>query len=314
MSEKVAQSCFETALSFPEQQHLMSEIPNPSFFNAKGAHPQQIVYDKMLQQDSIDIIHACVGQNLFRESKNPLLKVAIPFGQASIYASWQTGTGHQRQQHVRAGHISIMPAGIPYETNWRCKAEILILCLQPQLMATLAEELVVGDRLEIVEHWTAHDVLIQQLGLELRTELQIGSPSSLYIDAVATVLATRLLRQYSTAKQLSIKPSERLSNVQLDQVAAYIDELLASELSLAALAQVANMNLYRFARAFKQTTGISPHQYVLKQRIERAKFLLANTNLTLQAISYQLGFSSQSHFTTTFRRSVGVTPKAFRGA
>ena len=125
----------------------MSEKLNPSFFEAKGAHPQQIVYDRMLQQESIKVIHACVGQNLFREPKNPSLKVAIPFGQASIHASWQTATGRQKQQHVRAGHISIMPAEMPYETNWQCRAEILILCLQPQLIATIAEEMVVGARL-----------------------------------------------------------------------------------------------------------------------------------------------------------------------
>lgn len=292
----------------------MPQKLNPSFFEAKGAHPKQIIYDRMLQLDSINVIHACIGQNLFRESKNPLLKVAIPFGQASIHASWQTATGFQKRQHVREGHISIMPASMPYETNWQCRAEILILCLQPQLMANIAEQLVISDRVEIIEHWTASDLLIQQLGLGLRTELQKGSPMPLYVDAFATILATHLLRQYSTAKQLSLKPAERLSNNQLAHVAAYIDENLESELSLAELALVLNMNLYRFVRAFKQTIGLSPHQYVLKQRIERAKFLLANTNLTLQDISYQLGFSSQSHFTTTFRRSVGVTPKVFRAA
>lgn len=289
-----------------------AEQLNPSFFAVKGAPPQQIVYDRMLQQDSINVIHACIGQNLFQESKNPLLKVAIPFGQASIQASWQTATGSQKRQHVKAGHISIMPAEMPYETHWQCRAEILILCLQPQLMTTLAEELVIGDRIEITEHWTANDLLIQQLGLELRTELQSGSPTPSYLDAFATVLATHLLRQHSTAKQRSLQSFEKLSKTQLDYVATYINENLESVLSLAELAQVANMSLYRFARAFKQSVGVSPHQYVMKQRVERAKFLLVNTNLALQDIGYQLGFSSQSHFTTAFRQSVGVTPKAFR--
>ena len=170
----------------------MSEKLKSSFFETKGAHPEQIVYDRMLQQNGINIIHACVGQNLFRESKNPLLKVAIPFGQASIQASWQTATGYQKRQHVKTGHISIMPAEMPYETNWQCSAEILILCLQPQLMTTIAEEVVVGDRLEIIEHWTANDLFIQQLGLQLRAELQAGSPSLLYVDAFATVLGMKI--------------------------------------------------------------------------------------------------------------------------
>lgn len=290
----------------------MPEQPKPSFFEAKGAHPKGIIYDKMLKQDSINIVHACVGMNLFRESKNPFLKIAIPFGQASIHASWQTATGRQKQQHIRTGHVSIMPAEMPYETNWQCGSEIIILCLKPQLLTTIAEEVVMGDRLEIVEQWTAHDALIRQLGSELRTELQRGSPSPLYVDACATVLATHLLRQYSTAQQHALKPADYLTLQQVGQITTYIEENLESELTLAELAQVANMNLYRFARAFKQTIGVPPHQYVLRQRIERSQLLLLNTNSSLQEISQQLGFSSQSHFTTAFRRHVGVTPKTFR--
>ena len=72
------------------------------------------------------------------------------------------------------------------------------------------------------------------------------------------------------------------------------------------------MSQYRFARAFKQSTGIPPHQYLLSQRIERAKKLLALTQLQIADISYHLGFASQSHFTATFRRFTKVTPKAYR--
>ena len=72
------------------------------------------------------------------------------------------------------------------------------------------------------------------------------------------------------------------------------------------------MSQYRFARAFKQSTGIPPHQYLLSQRIERAKKLLTLTQLQIADISYQLGFASQSHFAATFRRFTKVTPKVYR--
>lgn len=292
----------------------MSENRPSSFFAAKGAHLQHIVYDRMLQSESIDVVHACVGANVFQEPKNPVLKVAIPFGRASIQATWQSATGSQKQQQVQTGHVSIMPAQMPYETNWQCQAEILILCLQPKLMSSVAEEVVKGDRAEIVEHWTANDVFIQQLGFTMRAELQNGSPSHLYLDALSTVLATHLLRNYSTSQPLALDASEQLSSQVMTEVAEYIHENLALELSLAALAQVAGMNLYRFARAFKRAIGVSPHQYVLQQRIERAKVLLAHTDFAIHDISYQLGFSSQSHFTTAFRQAIGITPKAFREA
>lgn len=292
----------------------MPENHSSSFFAAKGAHLQQIVYDRLLQSESIGVVHACVGANVFQEPKNPVLKVAIPFGQASIQATWQSATGDQKQQQVRTGHVSIMPAQMPYETNWQCQAEMLILCLPSQLMSRVAEEVVRGDRVEIIEHWTANDPFLQQLGLTVRAELQSGSPSRLYLDALATVLATHLLRNYSTNQPVALKASKPLSSPAIAQVAEYIHENLALELSLTALAQIADMNLYHFARTFKRAMGASPHQYVLQQRLERAKWLLAHTDLTLHDISYQLGFSSQSHFTTVFRQAIGVTPKAFREA
>lgn len=291
----------------------MSESTPSSFFAVKGAQRQQIVYDRILQSKSASVIHACIGVNLFREPKNSVLKVAIPFGQASIQATWQSASGNQKRQHVQTGHISIMPAEMPYETHWQRQAEILIFCLPSKLITGVAEE-VKSDRVEIIEHWTANDPFIQQLGLTVRAELQNGCPSHLYLDAVSTVLTTHLLRNYSNTQSVAQDTSETLSTRAVAQVIEYIHEHLALELSLTALAQIADMNLYRFARAFKYAIGVPPHQYVLQQRIERAKFLLVNTDLAIHDISYQLGFSSQSHFTTAFRRAIGVTPKAFREA
>ena len=72
------------------------------------------------------------------------------------------------------------------------------------------------------------------------------------------------------------------------------------------------MSQYRFARGFKKATGFSPHKYLILQRIERAENLLHQDKLSIAEISYQLGFTSQSHFTTTFRKMTGVTPKYYR--
>jgi AraC-like DNA-binding protein len=103
-----------------------------------------------------------------------------------------------------------------------------------------------------------------------------------------------------------------LTHTRLQQVLDYIQTHLDRELSLAELAEVINVSSTYFASLFKQTMGISPHQYVIKQRVERAKVMLKKTDFAISDIALQVGFSSQSHLTQQFKRITGVTPKQIR--
>jgi len=106
--------------------------------------------------------------------------------------------------------------------------------------------------------------------------------------------------------------NRNLTLTQLQQVLVYINTHLDRELSLAEIAQVINISPTYFASLFKSTTGISPHQYVIQQRVERAKLMLAKTDLAIADIALQVGFSSQSHLTQQFKQLTGMTPKQVR--
>jgi AraC family transcriptional regulator len=82
--------------------------------------------------------------------------------------------------------------------------------------------------------------------------------------------------------------------------------------ALAAVAEEVHVSYFHFSRAFKQSTGVSPNVYMIEQRIDRAKKLLTETDLPIAEIALRVGFASQSHFTTTFRRLAWATPKSFR--
>jgi AraC family transcriptional regulator len=103
-----------------------------------------------------------------------------------------------------------------------------------------------------------------------------------------------------------------LSHVQLQQAIDYIYTHLNRDLSLAELASVINISPTYFASLFKQAMGTSPHQYVIQQRVERAKLMLLRTDLAIADIAIQVGFSSQSHLTQQFKRLTGLTPKQVR--
>ena len=91
----------------------------------------------------------------------------------------------------------------------------------------------------------------------------------------------------------------------------FIQDNLASDLSLDAIAQEAGLSCYHFARLFTEAFGIAPHQYVIQARVERAKLLITQSRLPLGEVAQHVGFSDQSHFTRHFKRLVGVTPRAF---
>ena len=105
-----------------------------------------------------------------------------------------------------------------------------------------------------------------------------------------------------------------LSPYQLNRVLEFIDSQLAQPLLLSDLAREANLSEYHFARMFKHSKGVAPHQYVMKQRLKQAEQLLRISTLSLTSIALQCGFSSPSHFSNRFRQVHGVSPSAVRGS
>lgn len=106
--------------------------------------------------------------------------------------------------------------------------------------------------------------------------------------------------------------TDRNSVPHLQPVIEFIHKNLDKDLSLVSLAAVVTMSHYHFARSFKGVMGITPHQYIIQHRMEWAKQLLANTQLSITEITHRVGLSNQSHFTAQFRKVVGISPKRYR--
>ena len=103
-----------------------------------------------------------------------------------------------------------------------------------------------------------------------------------------------------------------VSRKRMETVIEFIASNVERDLSLSVLASVVGVSQHHFAQLFKQMTGLSPHQYVLQTRIDRAKTHLVDLDVSVGAISRLTGFSTQEHFTKVFRRLVGITPSKFR--
>jgi AraC family transcriptional regulator len=134
----------------------------------------------------------------------------------------------------------------------------------------------------------------------------------LYAESLADALVAHFLRRYGTSRHSLRGVTGGLLPYKLQRTTAYIRDHLEEELSLATLAAVGETSPAHFARLFKHATGLAPHQYVIRCRMDQAKQLLAETDVSLSEIGLQVGCADQSHFTALFRKHVAMTPKAYR--
>src|SRR5271169_132452 len=151
---------------------------------------------------------------------------------------------------------------------------------------------------------------IWETALKLKTQVE-NPGSSGYAEALGLVLAHELVKLHRGAR---VETTFRggLAGWQKKKVADYIEEHLEEEISLQELADIAQLSRYHFARAFKQSFGIPPHRYHMSRRMERAKTLLEVPARSVTEVGMMLGFAETSSFTTSFRRSVGLTPSDYR--
>jgi AraC family transcriptional regulator len=149
----------------------------------------------------------------------------------------------------------------------------------------------------------------------LKFKSQVENPGSmprLYAEALGIVLTHELVRINSGAARREPANRGGLAPWQQKRVAAYIEERVANDIPLATLAELARLSPYHFCRSFKRSFGMPPHRYHAIRRIERAKQLLADRQLSVTTIALDVGFSDTSRFSAAFHRLTGQTPSCYR--
>lgn len=213
------------------------------------------------------------------------------------------------------GDLLITPADTPMITQAEGDVQIVQIRLRAAFVRQVAGETLEqdSDRIELVPAFQTRDPQIDAIATLLLAELhQASSSSRLCTDSLANVLAVHLLRHHATSRSELPTYAGGLPQHQLLQILDYIDAYLSSEMTLADLAALVGMSQFHFGRLFKQSLGLSPYQYLLQQRVERAKQLLKQTDKSIVEIALECGFNSHSHFGRKFRQLTGSTPRAYR--
>lgn len=136
--------------------------------------------------------------------------------------------------------------------------------------------------------------------------------SHLVLSSAATLLMIHMLRQYTQLQWTMPDVRGGLAPAVRRRIKEQIENCLGESLTLADLAVEAGLSEFHFARMFRQSEGMAPHQYVLKQRLARAEDMLRHSTLSITEIALACGFSSASHLSHRFKSERGQTPSALR--
>jgi AraC family transcriptional regulator len=213
------------------------------------------------------------------------------------------------------GDFCITPAEAPFFARWDSDDRLLQIRITSRFIEQVAEEALAinPDRLEVLPEFRTRDSQLEAIALMLLTELkQDNLGGKLYIDSLANILAMHLLRQYTASKPSLPVYKGGLPQHQLMQVLEYIHEYLDQDIKLVDLAELLGMSQFHFSHLFKQAIGTSPYQYLLQQRVERAKQLLKQTERSIMEIALECGFNSHSRLSKQFRQFTGMTPTTYR--
>jgi AraC family transcriptional regulator len=231
---------------------------------------------------------------------------------SSMYGRLASASGMTHEGPASAGKGYIFPANRRHSVEGEGDVEWLSIWIDPSIVERAAHE-ARASRVAIRESWVDRDPTIWQVGMTLRDEIEVGGPADrLLAESLANVLAVHLVRRYAEEPAETAPIAGGLTGRRLRHAVEFIRDRLGESISLDEIAATAGLSTFHFAREFKRTTGETPYRFVTRERVEMAKRLLRETDLSLVEIALRSGFANQSHFTRNFRKLALTTPGAYR--
>lgn len=217
----------------------------------------------------------------------------------------------QARRAIAPGTMHVLPPGTLFES---CSppSERPTTYLNIAFPVAVLEEFADEHRLgALAPNFDFHDPFVKLLGEQMLARLRSGEESRIYRESASRVMAANLLDALGPRKRPCA--SGGLASRQMRRVRDFVMDHLGDDIGLPELAAVAELSPFHFCRAFKQSTGLSPHAWVTARRVERAQTLMrAHPGMGLAEIALCVGYQSQAAFGTAFKRETGATPGRWR--
>ncbi|HEY0505632.1 MAG TPA: AraC family transcriptional regulator [Lysobacter sp.] len=226
---------------------------------------------------------------------------------------WRTG-GERLRSTTRTGSITIIPQG--HDGDWDIAGHIGVshVFLPDERLRASAERIGHRNGAELLPRVGFDDPVASRVMEMLGREADVADPSSrLFVEQATDLLVTQLLRAHASgAASTATEPRRGLAAWQVKKVTAYMRERLGAPIGLDDLAGVAGLSRFHFCTAFREATGATPHEWLVRLRIEKARQLLADPRLAITDIALAVGYETPSSFAAAFRKMVGATPTTYR--
>ncbi|HEX2459365.1 MAG TPA: AraC family transcriptional regulator [Vicinamibacterales bacterium] len=238
--------------------------------------------------------------------------VSVNVGAQPTSFAWTRGRNGWDDQPSDPGHCRLLTHGESHPTRWLETYDEIALVIAPQFVADVVEDGLPPHRIEFVSRRSVTDSVIVDFATTLHAELALGAPNGvLYAETLTVGLVLHLLANHGVAKPKVPSPRGKLNAFQLRSVLDCIASQLEDDVSLMTLAERARISPFHFARLFRATVGVPPHQFVSRLRVERAVSLMKAGKLTLAHIAVECGFHDQPHFTRAFHSVFRTTPAMY---
>jgi AraC family transcriptional regulator len=220
--------------------------------------------------------------------------------------------GEQLRRRLEPENVGVLPAGVPFSCRTRSRTSFVLVSLEPRFLDGVALDLSGKGWVELQPRLGIHDPLIHGISQALQLEAAAGQAASrLYGESLAAALAVHLAKEYSPGARTLVEPSGGLTRQQLRTAMDYLHAHLGENIHLEDLSGAVGISPFHFSRRFRRSTGVPPHRYLIRLRVQRARELLLRSSPSLAEVAVQVGFYDQSHLATHFKAAFGVTPGRF---
>ena len=212
------------------------------------------------------------------------------------------------------GTVHVTEPAVPARCLFRGPYDVLHLYVPNTLIAEYARDMP-DHQAPILrsEAVPSKDIVIDWLGRALLEANRVdGAFGQTYADCISMAIVARLLASASGVGTSERSRGSKLAPWRLKRAIDYVEARLDEPISLAEVAASAGLTRMHFAAQFRAATGFRPHEYLLRRRIERAQEILVGTGMSLVDVALSVGFQTQSHFTSVFKRYAGQPPRAWR--
>lgn len=221
--------------------------------------------------------------------------------------------GRERNARLFNGRVSMNSSEELIAARQQGASMVHAVMIHDSTMERVCEEVPGRRQIELSPRPDVEDDALRYLIMAISEDLKAGCPTGrIFGESIANTIAAYAARRYATSSCRFHEYRDGLPALCLRRVLDYIEANLDRDLGVSEISHIALISPYYFGKLFKRSAGQTLHQYVLDQRIRKAQALLATSNITLVEIASTVGLANQSHFTTAFKKKLGVTPGYYR--